>query len=272
MMLKEKEKKWLLWGIGGLCALLALVLLLILIGRKPKAPAPTEPTKTTLPMPSENPLATVDFAYNGQYLTCLTRPSVLGIDVSTHQGDIDWQQVKAAGMEFVMLRIGYRGTDLGGLYPDDRLAQYYEGAKAVGLKVGGYFFSQATSVAEAGEEAALALSLTEGMELDMPLVYDWEDMGPESRVAQMDAETVTACALAFCEAVEAGGRQPMVYFNPDIARSLMQLELLTDYGFWLAMYSEEMTFPYQVDLWQYTCSGTVPGIEGDVDINLYFPE
>lgn len=271
-MLKEKKKLWLFVGIGVLCALMILGTVLALVLREPDTPAPTEPTETTLPMPSENPLGVMDFGYSGQYLTCLTRPSLLGIDVSTHQKQIDWRQVKAAGIQFAMLRIGYRGTDLGGLYADEMLRDYYAGARAAGLKVGGYFFSQATTEEEARQEAALALELTQGMQLDLPIVYDWEDTGPDSRVAQMDAKTVTDCALAFCQAITDGGRQTMVYFNPQAARERLELERLTDYDFWLAMYSDEMTFEYQVDMWQYTCTGTVPGIEGNVDINLFFPE
>lgn len=271
-MLKEKRKLWLFVGIGGLCALVILGVLLALVCTKPDAPTPTEPAQTTLPAPSENPLGVMDFGYSGGYLTCLTRPSLLGIDVSTHQGQIDWQQVKAAGIEFVMLRLGYRGTDLGGLYADEMLQSHYAGAKAAGLKIGGYFFSQATDEEEARQEAAYALELTRDMELDMPIVYDWEDTGPDSRVAQVDAKTVTDCALAFCKAITDSGRKTMVYFNPQMARQRLELERLTDHGFWLAMYSDEMTFQYRVDMWQYTCTGAVPGIEGDVDINLYFPE
>lgn len=272
-MVKEKKKLWLLIGCGALAALLILgAVLLLMLTRPADAPEPAQTEETTLPPPAENSLGTADFAYEGDYLTCLTRPSVLGIDVSNHQGDIDFQQVKEAGIRFVMLRLGNRGTDLGGLYPDERLEQYYADAKAAGLMIGGYFFSQATSPEEAREEAEFALTLAENMELQLPLVYDWEDTGPDSRVAQMDAETVTQCAIAFCDTVAAAGKQPMVYFNPHGARNLMQLERLTDYGFWLAMYSDEMTFEYRVDMWQYTSTGRVPGIEGDVDINLYFPE
>jgi GH25 family lysozyme M1 (1,4-beta-N-acetylmuramidase) len=86
----------------------------------------------------------------------------------------------------------------------------------------------------------------------------------------MDRQTLTDCALAFCETVEAAGYEAMIYFNPSLAESLLDLEALTTYDWWLAMYSDRMTFPHAVDLWQYTATGTVPGIEGDVDVNLLF--
>lgn len=261
-----------LWLGGAAAAVVLTGLVLLWIFARPAEPAvQTVPETTASPVPT-NPLTQTDFAYQGDYLTCLTRPSVLGIDVSSHRGQIDWQQVAAAGIEFVMLRLGYRGTDLGGIYEDEWFACNYDGARAAGLQVGGYFFSQATSPEEALEEAWFAMGLLEARPLDMPLVYDWEDTGPDSRVAGMDPETLTDCTLAFCQAVAQGGYRPMVYFNPTQARHQLYLEQLLEYDFWLAMYTENMTFEYQVDMWQYTCQGKVPGIEGDVDINLYFPE
>ena len=237
-------------------------------------PEPTQPSATegtTLPPPSENVFTPMDFGYKDGYLTCLTAESVLGIDVSTHQKDIDWAQVKAAGVEFVMIRIGYRGSEQGLLFEDEWAQRNYRGAKAAGLKVGGYFFSQSISPEEAVEEAYYAMNIISGWELDMPLVYDWEYISAESRTGSVDARLLTDCTKAFCNTVLAAGYKPMIYFNPSQSRKQMHLEELTDYGFWLAMYSQEMTYEYKVDMWQYTCEGTVPGIRGAVDINLYFP-
>ena len=272
-MLKTKKQLWLWIGAGALAVLLvAAVCLAAALGRDD--PEPTEPSATegtTLPPPSENVFTPMDFGYKDGYLTCLSAESVLGIDVSTHQKDIDWAQVKAAGVEFVMIRIGYRGMDEGCLYEDEWAQRNYEGARAAGLKVGGYFFSQAITPEEAVEEAKYAMDRIAGWELDMPLVYDWEYISAESRTANVDARLLTDCTKAFCDTVRAAGYKPMVYFNPTQSRKQMHLEELTDYGFWLAMYSEEMTYEYKVDMWQYTCEGTVPGIRGNVDINLYFP-
>ena len=103
------------------------------------------------------------------------------------------------------------------------------------------------------------------------MVYDWEYVSTDARTAAMDRRTLTDCAIAFCEAIEDAGFDPMVYFNPDLARNMFLLEELTAYDFWLAMYDDQMDFPFRVDLWQYTHTGSVPGIEGDVDVNLYLP-
>lgn len=257
--------------IAGSLLLLTLVLCLLLIPKKEPPPETTPTTEATQPPIPANPFTPMDFGYRGQYLTCLTAESVLGIDVSSYQGQIDWQQVKDAGIKFVMIRIGYRGMDLGGLYADEWAQQNYEGAKAAGLAVGGYFFSQAVSVEEAREEALYALEITKDWLLDMPLVYDWEYTGDENRIAGVDARLMTDCTKAFCQAVEEAGKTPMIYFNPGQSRDLMYLDELTDYGFWLAMYTDQMEYEHKVDMWQYTCEGAVPGIEGNVDINLYFP-
>lgn len=237
-------------------------------------PAPTEPTTTatpTLPPPDPNPYGPTDFQYDGFYLKCLAGPSVLGIDVSSHQQEIDWEAVAGAGIEFVMIRAGFRRYMTGELCLDTRAQENYAGAKAAGLKVGAYLYAQAVSVEEALEEADFFLNAISGWELDMPVVYDWEYVSEEARTGQMDARAVTDCTIAFCEAVEARGYRPMVYFNRHQAQDLMYLEELTDYPFWLAMYSDRMTYPYQVDMWQYTSTGRVPGIEGNVDIDLWFP-
>ena len=125
---------------------------------------------------------------------------------------------------------------------------------------------------EAVEEANYAMELIAGWELEMPLVYDWEYISAESRTGDMDARRLTDCTKAFCSTVLAAGYKPMIYFNPSQSRTQMHLEELVDYKFWLAMYSEFMTYEYKVDMWQYTCEGRVPGIPGNVDINVYMPK
>ena len=155
---------------------------------------------------------------------------------------------------------------------EDAMAQTnYLGAKEAGLKVGCYFFSQAITVEEAVEEAEYVMDIIADWELDMPLVYDWECLAVDYRTMGVDARLLTDCTKAFCDTVKLAGYEPMVYFNPNQSYKEMYLEELTDYGFWLAMYSDEMNYPYKVDMWQYTNQGTVPGITGNVDINLFFP-
>lgn len=273
-----KRKLFLSIGIvlGFLAALGLFFAVLLPFGAEdtPQTQPITEATTqvTTLPPPTENVFTPMDFGYEGDYLTCLTDESVLGIDVSRYQGQIDWQQVKAAGVEFVMIRAGFRGYGQAGVMGEDAMAQVnYQGAKEAGLKVGCYFFSQAITVEEAVEEAEYVMDIIAQWELDMPLVYDWECLAADYRTMGVDARLLTDCTKAFCDTVKLAGYEPMVYFNPNQSYKEMYLEELTDYGFWLAMYSDEMDYPYKVDMWQYTNEGTVPGITGKVDINLFFP-
>ena len=156
---------------------------------------------------------------------------------------------------------------------EDKLAfQNIEGALAAGLKVGVYIFSQSISVEEAVEEAEFVLERIEKYNITMPVVYDWEYVSDEARTAKMDRRTLTDCYKAFCERIAEAGYTPMAYFNSYQSRQLMYLTELEDYPFWLALYSDRMTFPYRFEMWQYTDSGRVPGIEGNVDINLYFTD
>ena len=205
------------------------------------------------------------------FMTCLTADYAAGIDVSFYQGEIDWQQVKEAGVEFVFIRVGSRGTTEGKLYEDEKAQQYYEEAKAAGLKIGAYFYSQAITPKEAEEEAWFVLQRIGNWELDLPVAYDWEWGGEGSRTDNMDSQMLTQCCLSFCNIMENAGLSPMIYFNSYQGLEQMELEKLQAYPFWLAMYDAPMEFPYRVDYWQYTAAGTVPGIEGIVDLNIFLP-
>jgi GH25 family lysozyme M1 (1,4-beta-N-acetylmuramidase) len=229
----------------------------------------TDPAEFHRPPLEENPYSPTDFVLEKGYLTCTAGESVLGIDVSEFQLDIDWEQVKAAGVEFVFIRVGWRGTESGLLNADKRAQEYYDGAKAAGLQVGAYFFSQAVSIREAKEEADFALSVIEDWELDLPLVYDWEYVSDSARTANVDRRTLTDCTKAFCRQVEFHGYRPMAYFNTSQALHMLHLEELTEFEFWLAQYQSGLDFAYRVDCWQYTGQGSVPGISVPVDINLW---
>ena len=173
-------------------------------------------------------------------------------------------------MDFAMLRLGYRGTTSGEMAEDDYVRANYAGATESGLQVGGYFFSQAITPAEAVEEAQFVLDLIRDWNITMPIVYDWEYVSEDARTANMDARTLTECTKAFCKTIEDAGYTAMIYFNEDQSHKKMYLEELTDYKFWLAQYKDSLSYPYRVDMWQYSCTGSVPGIDGNVDINLYF--
>lgn len=226
---------------------------------------------SSLPLSEERNWSPTDFSWQDGFLQCDAGTVVTGIDVSSHQQEIDWQQVKQAGIEFVFVRLGYRGYETGSLTEDALAIQNLDGARAAGLSVGAYVFSQALDIGEAEEEAAFALRILAGRKLDLPLVFDWEYVSKDARTGGMDRRTLTDCTLAFCRAVEKAGYEPMVYFNGSQARDLLYLEELSGYRFWLAQYDHTLPFPCRADFWQYTDSGEVPGISGKVDLNLIFP-
>ena len=223
-----------------------------------------------------NPLVEEDFTveeegkvrYTGDFYSIK-----LGVDVSYHQFDIDWSRVPGAGIEFAIIRVGYRGYTVGSVFPDEYYEANLRGAIDNGLDVGVYFFSQAISVEEAREEARFVLDNLNGQVLDMPIVFDWEFVPDEdARTANISREMLNSCAIAFCEEVKAAGYQPMVYFNPDLAYRILDLQLMQKQGypFWLAMYANALTYPHRVEIWQYTSGATVMGIDTPVDLNLLF--
>lgn len=219
-----------------------------------------------------NPFSEDDFTYQDGYMTCLAGESWLGVDVSHHQGQIQWDQVADAGIRFAMIRVGHRSVKDGTIQFDRYWEENIAGARDAGLLVGVYFYSQAISVEEAREEAHFVLEALDGIKLDFPVVFDWEIYSDSGRNAQVDAETVNACAIAFCEEISQAGYSPMIYFNLDLANRFWDLELLRQQGypFWLAMYRNQMNWEYRTEMWQYTESGSVPGIDTAVDLNLYF--
>lgn len=197
-----------------------------------------------------------------------------GIDVSLYQGNIDWAKVAQDGVEYVFIRVGYRGYGKEGrLVLDEKFVKNIEGAKAAGLKVGVYFFGQAVTVEEAREEANLVLQQIAPYKIDYPVVYDVEKVSAEGgRANDLDATTRTDIVIAFLETVKAAGYIPMVYANTEMYSVLLEFERLEQYEKWFAFYGEEMYFPYNYAIWQYTEKGTVNGISGAVDMNISFKE
>ncbi len=195
-----------------------------------------------------------------------------GIDVSNHQGSIDWDALKEQGIEFAYLRIGLRGYgEAGTLYTDRSFESYYAGAKAAGIDVGVYMFSQATSLREAADEALYALRLLGGRELDLPVYYDWESVqSDDSRTADNDELLLTAQARAFCALIKAGGYDAGVYMNRQQGYYRYDLRSLTDYKLWIADYGDYPDFYYRFDVWQYDDEATMDGIGQIVDLNVEF--
>ena len=276
-MTVRKKTAWLRFSLIAISLLLACLLAFaayLELQPEPPQEEPTEPTTeaTTLPPPPPNVFDPADFVYDEQgYLTCTAGTYERGIDVSSYQGKIDWKKVAESGVTFAIIRVAGRGYGEAGSLYDDKLAQdNYKGAKKAGLKIGAYFFSQATTPEEAVEEAEYLLEKTADWELDMPLVYDWEYISETARTANVDQQTLTDCMIAFCNRILEAEKEPMIYFNPNHAKRMFHIEQVVDYPFWLAMYTDWMTYPYKFNMWQYTNQGSVPGIKGNVDINLLF--
>ena len=235
----------------------------------------TEPEETVEPTipPESNPYGPLDFQYNrNNYLYSLKTDSYEGVDVSAFQGEIDWKQVRRSGIDFAIIRLGYRGYGKAGKLVEDEYAQdNLKGATEAGLPIGAYFFSQALNIEEADEEIEFLLEILGDYELKMPIILDWEIPVDTARTVGMDARTLTDIQLHFCSVMKEKGFKPMVYFNWHMSSRLLRLSELEEYPFWLALYQDRMTYPYKVEMWQYTDKGRVPGIQGDVDINVYMP-
>ena len=208
--------------------------------------------------------------YTGPGVTVLR-----GIDVSRHQGKIDWNAVKADGVDFAILRVGGRYQNSGNIYDDVYFEEYYSGARAAGLKLGVYFYSQAVSTAEAVEEIEYTLSKLKGKQIDGPIVFDWETAGsdnPDARSNDVPVSVVCDCAVAFCERVKAAGYAPMVYMNTYDGYVKYDLSRLAGYDVWYAgQYNGDYPrFIYDFAMWQYTDRGSVNGIGGRTDMDLWF--
>lgn len=212
------------------------------------------------------------FRREGSVMEYAAGETRLGVDVSSYQGDIDWARVKADGVDFAILRVGGRGYTEGGLYADTKFEQNLQGALDAGLEVGVYFFSQAITVKEAEEEARFVLDKIRGYALTGPVVFDWEALGKsEARTYGLDTDTLCRCALAFCELVEEAGYTPMIYLTSYAGYVKYDLSRVMDYPFWFAEYDKAApTFYYHFQMWQYTSKGSVDGIQGNVDMNLWF--
>lgn len=235
-------------------------------------PVPEEDVLPTVP-PELNPYGQLDFQYNrNNYLYALRTDSYPGVDVSAYQGEIDWEKVKASGIEFAIIRLGFRGYGEEGKLVEDEYAQEnLKGATEAGLPIGAYFFSQALSIEEADEEIEYMLEILGDYELQMPIILDWEIPTDSARTANMDARTLTDIQNHYCSVMTEKGYEPMVYFNWHQSSTLLYLSELEEYPFWLALYRDRMNYPYKVEMWQYTDKGQVPGIEGPVDLNIYMP-
>lgn len=196
--------------------------------------------------------------------------NLFGIDVSKWNGDIDWDKVKADGVEFVMIRCGYRGSVTGALVEDPNFLQNIRGAKKTGLKVGVYFFTQAINEVEAVEEASMVLALCDGYELDYPVIIDSEGAGGNGRADSLDVQTRTKVCAAFCQTIDHAGYEAGVYASRSWYNANLEVSELDKYRIWLAEYRSTPLYSGYYDMWQYTSKGKINGIEGNVDLNISY--
>ncbi|MCR5575759.1 MAG: hypothetical protein K6F56_01990 [Oscillospiraceae bacterium] len=199
----------------------------------------------------------------------------LGIDVSYHNKGINWPAVAAQGIDFAIIRVGYRGWETGLLWEDNRFAQNLRGAKAAGIDVGVYVYSTAVNPIEAREEADLVIGMLDGMELEYPVYFDTEQSGdyPLGRADRLCKPYRAQIINAFCERVREAGYTPGVYSGLNYLKNHVAHSVYAPYTTWLANYTRYNRlpdFPYDYDMWQFTDRGLVNGIRGIVDMNVIY--
>ncbi len=219
-------------------------------------------------------IANVNILESGeyQYLVDGQIISHKGIDVSKHQGAIDWNLVAQDGVEFAFIRVGFRGYGSEGkMVEDEYFVKNIEGALAAGIKVGVYFYSQAITEAEAQEEAEFVIERIRPYEIACPVVFDVERVsGAQGRMNDISVEERTALAVLFCQTIEQAGYKPMIYHNTEMGALMLDLTQLESYDKWYASYSDQIFYPYAYKIWQYSDKGSVQGINTDVDLNISF--
>ena len=196
----------------------------------------------------------------------------MGIDVSTYQGNIDWNAVKQSGVSFVIIRCGYRGYTKGGLIEDSKFHANASGAEAAGLKVGVYFFSQAINEREAVEEASMAISMAQKHKITYPIFIDSEyaNGAHNGRADGLSkAERTTVCR-AFCETIRSAGYTPGVYASKSWYYNNLDVGQLNNYKIWLAHYCSQTDYKGKYEIWQSSSKGRINGINGNVDINTSY--
>ena len=211
---------------------------------------------------------TYNFGTDGAIATTVNG-SKFGIDVSRHNGEINWNAVKASGVDYVIIRCGYRGSATGALIQDQSFTKNIQGATAAGLKVGIYVFSQAVNEVEAVKEASLAVACAKGYNLTYPIFIDTESSG--GRADKIDKATRTAVVNAFCQTVANSGYKAGIYASKTWFEDRLNMSAIPGgYRIWLAQYAAAPTYKGKYDMWQYSSKGKISGIKGNVDLNLSY--
>ena len=199
--------------------------------------------------------------------------STLCIDISSHQGAVDWPKVAEAGVQAVIIRAGYRGYGSGKMVMDEQADGNINGATSNGLKTGVYFFSQAINEEEIDEEVEALLELIEPYHITGPVAIDVEKLDAETaRTNSLTADERTALVIHFCEKVQEAGYTPMIYGNAYSLFHMLNYKEICKYPIWYAYYSDSLYYHYDLTMWQYSSNGKVPGVTGNVDLNVLFEE
>ena len=208
----------------------------------------------------------VKYTFNGD--GSLNTGTVMGIDISKHNGNIDWNAVKNSGVQYVILRCGYRGSASGVLVEDQKFKSNIQGATAAGLKVGIYFFSQAVNEVEAVEEASMTLSLIKKYRITYPVYIDVESAN--GRADGISKATRTSVINAFCQTIRNSGYTPGLYANKNWLTEKINTGALGGCKIWLAQYVAAPTYGGRYEMWQYSSRGSIAGIKGNVDLNVSY--
>ncbi len=193
-----------------------------------------------------------------------------GIDVSKWNREIDWDKVKAAGVEFAIIRVGYRGYTSGSLIMDPYFEANMRGATNAGIPIGVYFFSQAITPLEAVEEASMVIELCDNYYLNYPIFLDSESTGANGRADNLSAEKRTELSIAFMETIQNAGYEAGIYGARNWFGNNLLMDQLGDYIIWLAEYREVPIYQGYYHMWQYSSKGSIDGIDGNVDLNISY--
>lgn len=200
-----------------------------------------------------------------------TDSAIPGIDVSEYQGNIDWNQVKAAGIKYAYIRVGYRGYSNGSFVLDKQFYNNLQGASSAGIDIGLYFYTQAISTDEAVEEANYVIDKIQGYTIKYPIVIDTESANPNERIRNLSKDSRTAIMKAFCDRVSQAGYKGQIYASKCWFSEKLNINDILNYDKWVAEYTDNASgrtsFAYPYSVWQYTSKGSVAGISGNVDRN-----
>lgn len=199
------------------------------------------------------------------------RISWLGVDLSYHQENVNWDELADSGIDFVILRCGYRGYSEGGLIKDEKFDEYARACNAKGIPLGVYFFTQAISEEEAVKEAEFVIDTIKDYDISYPVAFDTEyvsDAEARTNLSEIDDDLRTRMCVAFCERIKEAGYYPMIYASENWIRRELDYEALQEYDFWAPQYLDENDFMYDFTIWQYTERGFIKGVDEQVDLDI----